>query len=219
MTPIYKSLKDHVYEFLSDQITQGSLKPNQKIDVFEISRGLQLSTTPVREALAQLENEGYIERLPRRGYKVRELTVQKVKELYQILGCLEGLASSLARSRITESDLMELEKTSGKIDDAIKEHRFQDYYGLQLEFHERINSLCCNEELSQLIAFVKKRFMKRVYSLYDNEKTLCDELIRSNDDHKKITKLLREGDGEEIERFIRNVHWNVDLAKFSADRE
>jgi DNA-binding GntR family transcriptional regulator len=116
----YKSLKDLVYVYLYEKINQGTIKPNEKINENLICRDLQVSRTPVREALIKLEDEGYLKRMPRRGYIVREVTRDKIREIYEIIGCLEGLAASLAIDRMTGKDIILLETLVEKMNEAIK---------------------------------------------------------------------------------------------------
>ena len=61
----YMSLKDHVYKYISDKISDGSLKPDDKINEQQISESLNISRTPIREALIQLASDGLLESTPR----------------------------------------------------------------------------------------------------------------------------------------------------------
>ena len=111
----HKSLKELVYEYLYKKINIGSLRPNEKLNENQICKDLNVSRTPIREALVQLENEGYIKRLQRRGFIVREINQKQIKEIYKILGCLEGLAAHDAVGRLTESDLESMLKLIQKM--------------------------------------------------------------------------------------------------------
>lgn len=215
----YKSLKDHVYKYLSDKIIKGTLKPKERIDISQVCENLKISRSPVREALAQLENERYLEKLPRRGFVVREISVEKVKEIYTIIGCLEAYAASLALSRLTESDLIRLDRLVAKMDETLKKRKLHEYYNLQRKFHDIYILASGNSELHMLISNLKNRFRKQVYSIFENKQTLYDALIKANNQHKQIVKLFKSGEGEEIEQFLRNVHWNIKYAKLDSDHK
>lgn len=215
----YKSLKDHVYQYLSDKINEGTLKPKERIDIAQICEKLNISRTPVREALVQLENERYLEKLPRRGFVIRELSAEKVKEIYAIIGCLEAYAASLALSKITESDLNKLDGLTVRMDEALKKRKFNDYYNLQVKFHDIFILASSNNELYLLISSLKHRFRKQVYSIFKNKETLLEGLTRANKQHKQIVRLFKSGNEEKINHFFRKVHWNIKYAKLDSDYE
>ena len=80
----YKSLKDHVYDYIARQIMDGTLKPEQKINENVICEELNISRTPVREALIQLASEGVLKNRARKGFVVRALSEEEVAELYGV---------------------------------------------------------------------------------------------------------------------------------------
>jgi len=208
----YKSLKDHVYLYLYEKINNGTLKPRDKINENQLCKDIEVSRTPIREALIKLEDEGYIERLPRRGFIVREISLGKIKEIYEILGCLEGFAASLAMNRLTEKDLMAMRILVRKMDDAIRDKNIHEYFRLQRNFHEVYTSACGNKELFDLITSFKKRFVKKAYFLHENEEILYQTMGKNNLGHKNIVELLEKKDKSGLEAFLRDVHWNFENA-------
>ncbi len=206
--PEYKSLKDHVYEYLWERINDRSLKPAEKIDLNNICESLQISRTPVREALAQLENEGLLEKLPRRGYVVREINMETIKELYTILGCLEGLAAELACSSLTQDDFVTMNRLLEKMDESIEKRNYRHYDKFQIKFHDVYISKCGSRELQVLISSLKNRFIKKGYSR-EEDQNLYETLKISNEEHKYIAKLMEEKNVKELQRFLKEVHWTV----------
>lgn len=219
MVITYKSLKDHVYQYLSDKINEGTLKPKDRIDITQICENLNISRTPVREALVQLENERYLEKLPRRGFIIRKISAEEVKEIYAIIGCLEAYAASLAISKITESDLIKFDKLHVRMDNALNKRKFNDYYNLQRQFHDIFILASSNNELFLLISSLKNRFRKQVYSIFKDKEALHKALTRANKQHKQIVKLFKSGNEEKISHYLRNVHWNIKYAKLDSDYE
>ena len=208
----YRSLKELVYEYLYKKINTGSLRPNEKLNENQICKDLNVSRTPIREALVQLENEGYIKRLQRRGFIVREINQKQIKEIYEIIGCLEGLAAYDAVDRLTESDLESMSELTQKIDEAIKRRNIHQYFETQRIFHEKYISASANIELGKLIASLKKRFMKKAYYQHENEDILFKTLQRNNNQHKEILRLFKEKDKKDVEQYLKEVHWNFDSA-------
>ena len=80
-----KSLKEQVYEYLREQMRKGGLGPGSTIDMEETSKRLGVSKTPLRDALLLLETEGFVSVLPRRKVVVNPLTLQDIKDYYEIL--------------------------------------------------------------------------------------------------------------------------------------
>ena len=76
----FKTLKDHVYEYIADQIRDGSLLPEQRVNENVICESLNISRTPVREALIQLTAEGVLENRARKGFVIKSISEKDVGE-------------------------------------------------------------------------------------------------------------------------------------------
>ncbi len=83
-------LRDYVYEHLRRKIRKGEIERSEILTINQLCIELDISRTPIREAIAQLENEGFVTILPQRGIKIRELNRKEFLEIYQILGALES---------------------------------------------------------------------------------------------------------------------------------
>ena len=90
-----KTLREQVYDYLRESLNRGDLVPGATVDLAKLSGKLGVSKTPLRFALFQLENEGFVTILPRRGCVVNVLTLGEIRGIYQIIGSLE---SSVVRS-------------------------------------------------------------------------------------------------------------------------
>lgn len=212
----FKTLKDHVYDYISDEIRNNNIKPNEKISENKICEALNVSRTPVREALIELASVDILKREPRKGFVVKEVTLKKIKETYIILGALEGLAAKLAVDNLTKEDIEELESLIDEIDKSIDEKNYYQYYKLQFNFHSTINNASNNTELVKTIENLKKSFIKQTYNMEHTNKEITDMLKITNNEHKKIVELIKERDKEGVEDYLKNVHWNVSYAKFDA---
>ncbi len=212
----FKTLKDHVYDYISDEIRNNNIKPNEKISENKICEALNVSRTPVREALIELASVDILKREPRKGFVVKEVTLKKIKETYIILGALEGLAAKLAVDNLTKEDIEELESLIDEIDKSIDEKNYYQYYKLQFNFHSTINNASNNTELVKTIENLKKSFIKQTYNMEHTNKEITDMLKITNNEHKKIVELIKEKDKEGVEDYLKNVHWNVSYAKFDA---
>jgi DNA-binding GntR family transcriptional regulator len=95
-----KSLREQVYDYLRNAISRGEILSGSFLDLNRIGRELGISRTPLRDALIQLETEGFVSILPRRGVLVSALTLDEIRHLYEIIGALEGVVIMEVRGRL-----------------------------------------------------------------------------------------------------------------------
>ena len=106
-----QTLRESIADALRDSIIQGTLKPGIKISEPALANQFGISRTPVREAFRQLDSEGFLQIIPRRGARVAPISEKDVHEFYEVKAVLEGHAAKLAGPRLTAKDL---EKRSSK---------------------------------------------------------------------------------------------------------
>ncbi|WP_342577807.1 GntR family transcriptional regulator [Psychrobacillus sp. FSL K6-2843] len=205
----YLSLKDHVYNYIVEKINNGELIANSKVNETAISESLKVSRTPVREALIQLSSEGLLDNVPRKGFVIKKLTKEEAKETYFIIGALDGLAASLSAPLLTENHMKEMDFYIQSIELAINTENFQMYHKMQEAFHNVYLSVCPNKSLVSLLLKSEKRFLKSVYHFEDKEE-LKKRLLVTNDEHRKMMELFKNGELGELERYIKEVHWDTD---------
>jgi DNA-binding GntR family transcriptional regulator len=86
------SYRDQVRNILLERMKTGEMKAGDKVSLAQLSRELEVSVTPIREALTQLQQANIIESIPNRGFVLPTLKTEEVKHLYELVACLEGLA-------------------------------------------------------------------------------------------------------------------------------
>lgn len=207
----YMSLKDHVYEYISESIKDGSLRPGDKINEQHLSDKLNVSRTPVREALIQLAAEGLLDAEPRRGFRVKPLILEEAKDLYQLIGHLDAMAATLSLADITGEDIDMMKELQAKMKDAIEAQDFERYYRLQIEFHNVYLRKCSNKQLIIMLEQLKLRFIKRGYSDSDSDR-LNEIFNETNAQHTKIIELFESRDARALESFLKEKHWSMDYA-------
>jgi DNA-binding GntR family transcriptional regulator len=205
----YQSLKDHVHDFIATRIQSGVLLPNQKINEAAICKSLEVSRTPVREALIQLSSENLLEYIPRRGFIVKEINTDKKLDVFQVVGALDALAASLAMNYLTEEDFAKMEELIERIDTSIKENNYHDYQHYQTEFHKVYIDKCRNSTLIETLESLQNSFIRQTYLSDDTEK-LFQVLERMNEEHRKILGFFKEKDKNGLVEIIQHVHWNID---------
>ena len=178
-----------------------------------ICKELNVSRTPVREALIQLASEGVLESLPRRGFVVREIDVKTSRDLYQIIGPLDALAAESALPYLGTKEFKKMKRLIEDIDEAIEENDFNRYYQLQLYFHDVYIDLCRNTELIHLLKRLRKIFIKQGF---ESDDRLVKILYETNDEHKKLLELFTAKDVDSLKEYLVKVHWNPENAVFDA---
>lgn len=209
----YRSLKDHVYDYITDLIDSKTLGDDDKISEQQVCDALNVSRTPVREALIQLASDGYLENVPRKGFRVKRITEESAREIVDIIGPLDGRAALLAVDAMTPDDISQLEFLYESMQLAIEKRLFKKYDDLQRDFHNCYLQKCGNTKLVDMVRQLNRYFMKREY--VSVEDTALDALLRqANAEHAEIVRLFELKDGPELQRYIRDVHWSIDNAKF-----
>jgi DNA-binding GntR family transcriptional regulator len=130
------NLKEAVAAHVRDRILAGELRPGSKIDQDALAESLGVSKLPVREALLQMESEGLVRNIARRGAFVAELEPDDVRDHYYIFGLVSGLAAERAAERLTEDELDELGALVDEMDEVTDPERLET---LNFEFHQLIN--------------------------------------------------------------------------------
>jgi DNA-binding GntR family transcriptional regulator len=210
----FKSLREQVYEYLREAMNRGELAPGASINLNEISQQLGISKTPLRDALLQLENEGFVTIFPRRGCIVRALTPDEIRNLYQVIGALEASVVVNEFHKMTPERLGRMKRLNEEMRAALDGDDFDRYYAANLEMHDCYLSLSSNRRLLRIVSTMKQR-------LYDfpRKKAFVKEWeVASIGEHEQFIRLLESGDAEEAAAYIRDVHWSYDVQKRFIER-
>lgn len=213
-----KTLKERVYDYIVSSIHAGKLKAGEKINENIICEALNISRTPVREALIVLSSEGVLEAVPRKGFVIKPLTEKEAEELYAVIGALDGLAAKLACGKLEEETLSEMEFYTLSMDLAIETENYTMYYKQQELFHNLYMDCCGNDSLVSLILELKRKLLKRSYEIEDpqDKKKI---LFATNSQHKEMLKMFREGKAAELQEFMAVTHWKTEKAIWESFRK
>lgn len=202
-----KSLKEQVYEYLREQLQKGEMKPGAVINMEETSKKLGVSRTPLRDALFQLESEDFVTILPRRGVIVNHLSLQDIKNYYEIIGSLESMAVLLSCPAIDASDVKQLTQLTKSMSEAIQQNDFNAYYQNNLEFHNIFLRICGNQHLFKIVNTLKKR----LYDFPRQEGFVKEWEEDSIKEHQALLELIVQRKCDEAARFMRDVHWSYSV--------
>lgn len=201
-----ESIADKVYRLLRREIAAGQFRPGERIVEKLLVARLQISRTPIREALLRLESEGIVICNSRRSYNVRLLTVHDVKEIYETLGILEGAAVRQIAALIDDGDLGALRRLNRQMRAAAKQGDLQAFGAWNREFHDVLLSKLENRTLREVCDIVRGR----LYTFPVRRHSIPEWLRKSVREHSEIIRLASTKDGEALGAYFRDVHWSYD---------
>jgi DNA-binding GntR family transcriptional regulator len=175
------TLTDRVYASLRERLLGGWPAPGEFIREEEVSTALGVSRTPVREAMARLAREGFLERLSRRGFRVPTESVQQLLELYPIVCALELLASEAAFPKLTPEDLKLLREINREAIEVIERGDSRLAIELNDRFHHVLSEKCGNERLCTLLDELRGQVV-RLELWSANHAAHTSEALRQHDE-------------------------------------
>lgn len=192
------SLTLEARDLLRRQIIEGELRPRERLVAADLADKLQVSRTPVREALYLLASEGLV--VPaKRGFAVREFTPSEIIEIYEVRAALEGMAARLAAGRAT-GDAIEAVLAVGAGTVTLARSARDVLVDKNTEFHRAIFAAAGNDRLGRLNGSNSEHFFNyRIADLYTDE-----ESAASVEGHRLIEAALQKRDGDAAERAARD---------------
>jgi DNA-binding GntR family transcriptional regulator len=156
MRIVHNSLHENAAAQLRELIFAGELLPGTFLDEARLCEQLEISRTPLREALKVLTAEGLVRHEPRRGCFVNQVTETDLDEIFPVLALLEGRSAYEAARNVTDLELRALEDLHGKLVRHARARRINEYYAANFAIHEAIITLANNRWLAQVIADLRK---------------------------------------------------------------
>ena len=194
-----QNLRDQVREELIEWLSDGRLGPGQRLEEERLSRALGVSRTPLREALANLASEGLVEAIPRRGFRVPKLSAERVRDLYPVIGSLEGLALRLSGARVREL-AAGLDGLNERL--ALSHLSPRQRAEIDRRWHEMLVSRNPNRELATLL----ERTRSRVRPYAGSWERGATDIEASRAEHAEIARLLGSGQADEAAEAVLR-HW------------
>jgi len=193
------TLRERILETIRDAIISGALKPGEKVAEPELAERFGISRTPIREAFRQLESEGYLTVIPRKGAVVVSFSQRDVEEFYAIKSILEGYAARKACENLTDKEIVKLESINGKLRSLATEGDIRHFFKVHNDFHDLFIRAADNEKLYELISSLVGKFQRlRVASL-----SLPGRMQVSVEEHEKIIGAFRNRDADKAEKLVR----------------
>ncbi len=205
-----RSLVDNAYQDLKHRIINGVLEPGAQILEEELALMLGMSRTPVREAAVRLEQEGFLEIIPRRGLTISKLSKRDIREINEVLECLEiQAAERLAGRKISPAELKMLEDAVAGMDRALEGEDIYEWANADYKFHSLLIELCGNQHL----ATTAKNYLDKAHRFRVLTLPLRPRPVYSNVNHAAVVEAIRRHDPQTAQD-IHRAHkrrWGRDL--------
>lgn len=206
--PAARTLADQVFHVVRKRILERKLNPGEFVRVEDISRGLGVSRTPVREALSRLASEGFLEHIPHRGFRVPQESLTDLLELYPIVSALELLAGRLALPNLTSEDILRLKELNVRLRDARDRNDVTAAIEINNEFHHTICARSRNRRLTEILGDLRSQ-VNRLEIWYYSSREHTEISIR---EHDEIIRLVEHGKFDEaLAIFERNMLWTYTM--------
>jgi len=196
------SFKNQAYAALKNLIVSMDIyrsRDDIRLDERKLAADLGISRTPVREALAQLEREGFVRTIPRRGVYVVRKTKAEAIELITAWAALESMAARLITENARDEDIAALRRMFATFEDGQLQAKLDEYSEVNIEFHQTIIRLSGNRVLIDLAENLFTH-MRMLRNKTIGEKDRADRSIR---DHMSIIEALEARDTRRAEELTR----------------
>lgn len=175
----YKPLREVIFNTIREAIIVGELKPGERLMEVKLAEKMGVSRTPVREAIRKLELEGLVEMLPRKGAHVADLSVKDIMDVLEVRSTLDGLASYLSATRITDDEIKELKHSLGQFVNCVEKDNLQGSIKKDVEFHDIIYRSSRNDKLIQISNNLREQ-VQRFRVIYIKDHSSSRELVREH---------------------------------------
>lgn len=186
-----RELNQQAYDEIRHRILAGELHPSTPLSEYQLAATLNLSRTPVREAIKALEKEGLVWSIPNKGTFVAELSAHDIMEIYQVRERLEGLAARIAAEQMSAKDIQLLEKEIALSNEFVASGQVDEIFQCDIRIHKLIISSTQNSRLGTILATLDDQ-MHRVRALFPQ---YPDWLQATMQDHAVIVEKIKEHDG------------------------
>jgi DNA-binding GntR family transcriptional regulator len=186
-----ESRVEQAYGEIRRRILDNYYAPGHQVLEQELAADLGMSRTPVREALIRLQNERFVQLIPRHGMRVVPLSIQDLREVYEVLTSLELTAiERLARAALDEEALAAIEKPVAEMDSAVKKKDVEAWAQADERFHRILVTLCGNHRLAAMVETLwEQSHRARMTTVW-----LRASLEQSNREHRAVLDAIRQGD-------------------------
>ena len=194
-------LRSQVYEYLRNQLKEGNLQPGMFVSINQIMKNLNLSRTPLRDALLQLQTEGFVTFLPQRGIRINKLSQQDIEDMYEMLGALDSRVLLSVFDSVGSAEIEKMKQLNREMLENISDSSFSRYWDLNTAFHNTYLDLSSNRPILNQINIIRQRlfeFGKKDWSRKMREMNHAEHMV--------MIALFEKGNAVEAADYMRDQH-------------
>ncbi len=204
--PGFQLLRSEVYEHLRKELKSQNLKPGMFVTINQLSEKTGIKRTPLRDALLQLQVEGFVTFLPQRGIQINELSGRDLEDIYEILGALDSRALLSVFDQITPAHIERMKQINEEMYQTCSSNKdINKYFDLNNAFHNVYLEMSQNKMLINQLSILRER-------LFDFGAT-GDWLEKVREpnyrEHIQLIELIEKGDGKMVAAFVRDTHCSI----------
>ena len=192
----YKPLREIVLETMREAILQQVIKPGERLMESKLADEMGVSRTPIREAIRQLELEGYLIMVPRKGAYVAEISLKDIYEVYEIRTALEILASGLAAERATPQEIEQMERCIYRESSVLNTEDIIKTVEVDTELHSLIYQASRNDRLMAIL----NKLREQIYRMRVVSTALPGRRVKSLGYHRDLVEAISQRDIERAEK-------------------
>ncbi|MEM7545908.1 MAG: GntR family transcriptional regulator [Pseudomonadota bacterium] len=202
-----RRLADEVYDQLLTAITEGEIGPDDRLVQERLAAELQISRTPIREALLRLEQEGVLATSARGGFVLYRMDEGEVKELYQARAAIEGQAARIL-AHMNDPQINAMLRRTIETEENIASPTVRDYFEANRKIHRRFVELVSNRYLLEMFDSVWNRAVSfQLFAAIENA-----DLSQSLGDHMNLLAAIETGDkSHALETFTAHIQEGFEL--------
>ncbi|RLC60747.1 MAG: GntR family transcriptional regulator, partial [Chloroflexi bacterium] len=191
-----RSLTDQAYEIIKEAIVSLQLKPGERLKESTLAEELGISTTPIKTALARLEQEGFVEIIPFRGASVAQIDERDMEEIFELRELLEGAAVKKAALNFSSEDLQKEKALLEAMRETYEAGDIESYAESSREFHHLFIRASGNQRMINIL----KAFDDQLERIRRADIAIPQNIPLFIRDYEKVLEALRKKDPEEAER-------------------
>ncbi len=202
----HQLLRTQVYDYLREELKEENLRPGMFISINQIVENSGISRTPLRDALLQLQNEGFVTFLPQRGIRINELTQQDIEDNYEMLGALDSRILLSVFDRIGAPEIETMKRLNQKLGANLAGKKFGHYWDLNTAVHHVYLDLSSNAPILKQLNIIRQRlfeFGKKDWSLKMKKMNYSE--------HLTLIEFIEKGRAIEAADFMRDVHCAINF--------
>jgi len=212
------SKRDQVVSSFKEAILSGIIQPGESIVESKVAQQLGAGIPLVREALIELEHQGYVQKVPYKGTTVTKLERRDVEKIFRLRVDLESLAIEWAKENVTPADIEDLRSITAKMKEGAQALDLDQFYQNDLDFHRKLWEISGNEYLVECL----ERIVAPLFAFFlMKDRRERESYLLSAAQHEKIVESLPRLSGARLRVLMRNSvsDWKTEVFNAVLPRE